>query len=54
MVRTRSSKRQADIWPDENNKLQNKTKEPNVYEVINNNDVKKFVNLQFNNFECLS
>lgn len=53
MVQMRSSKRQADIWPDENNKLQNKNKEPNVYEVINNNDVKKFVNLKFNNHKCL-
>lgn len=33
--------------------LQNKNKEPNVYEVINNNDVKKFVNLKFNNLKCL-
>lgn len=32
--------------------LQNKNKEPNVYEVINNNDVKKFVNLKFNNLKC--
>jgi len=53
MVQTRSYKIQEIICANKKTKMHDKIDEPDVYEVVSNSDVRRFVKIKMNNFKCL-